>query len=68
MTTSPPPASEPDASTFHCPSDQVGLCAACHRKTHRYGRGGAPLCQWCAAPVMAKWGPNVRYTSTRGQQ
>lgn len=24
--------------------DRVGLCAACHRKTQRYGRGGSPLC------------------------
>ncbi|OUC79117.1 hypothetical protein CA983_43485 [Streptomyces swartbergensis] len=35
------------------------------RKTHKYGRGGCPLCQWCMAPAMEKWGPGVRYISTR---
>lgn len=35
------------------------------RKTHRYGSGGSPLCQWCLAQVQAKWGAAVRYVSTR---
>ncbi|MDL5205344.1 hypothetical protein QQS16_35815 [Streptomyces sp. ALI-76-A] len=26
-----------------------------------------PLCQWCMTPVREKWGPYVRYTSTRAQ-
>lgn len=61
----PPPITEPDPSALTCRGDHVGLCAGCQRKTHRYGSGGAPLCQWCAGPVMEKWGPSVRYTSTR---
>lgn len=65
MSTPPPPASEPDPSALTCPGDQVGLCAGCQRKTHRYGNGGCPLCQWCMAPVQEKWGTAVRYTSTR---
>nr|WP_079082839.1 hypothetical protein [Streptomyces antibioticus] len=65
MSTPPPPASEPDPSALTCRGDQVGLCAACQRKTHRYGSGGSPLCRWCMAPVQEKWGPAVRYTSTR---
>ncbi|MDC0771732.1 hypothetical protein [Streptomyces sp. HD] len=44
MTTPPPPLSEPDPSALICPGDQVGLCAGCQRKTHRYGSGGSPLC------------------------
>ncbi|RSN90113.1 hypothetical protein DMH26_28565 [Streptomyces sp. WAC 05379] len=65
MTASPPSISEPDPSALTCPGDQVGHCAGCQRKTHRYGRGGCPLCQWCLAPVMEKWGPNVRYDRTQ---
>lgn len=38
-------------STLTCPGDQVGPCATCQRKTHKYGRGGCPLCQWCMAPA-----------------
>ncbi|MFI9772715.1 DUF6233 domain-containing protein [Streptomyces sp. NPDC052415] len=41
--TPPPPISEPDPSALTCPGDRVGLCAACQRKTHRYGTGGSPL-------------------------
>ncbi|PWI06338.1 hypothetical protein DIZ27_33805 [Streptomyces sp. NWU339] len=33
-----------------------GWRATCRRRTHRYGRGGSPLCQWCTAPVQKKWG------------
>ncbi|MEU5583000.1 hypothetical protein ABZ791_35995 [Streptomyces huasconensis] len=65
MTTSAPAVSEPDPSALACPGEQVGPCAMCRRKTHKYGRGGAPLCQWCAAPVREQWGPNVRFVSTR---
>ncbi|MET9734489.1 hypothetical protein ABZZ79_28785 [Streptomyces sp. NPDC006458] len=65
MTTAPPPVNEPDPSALTCPGDQVGPCAACQRKTHKYGRGGTPLCQWCMEPALAKWGPNARYVSTR---
>lgn len=60
-----PPISEPDPSARVCPGDKVGLCAMCQRKTHKYGDGGFPLCQWCAVPVMAKWGPAVRFVNTR---
>ncbi|MEU9737183.1 hypothetical protein [Streptomyces sp. NPDC048002] len=65
MPTPPPPISEPDPSALTCPGDRVGLCAACQRKTHRYGTNGSPLCQWCMAPVQAKWGTTVRHTNTR---
>ncbi|ALV31389.1 hypothetical protein [Streptomyces sp. CdTB01] len=65
MTTPPPPVSEPDPSALTCPGDKVGPCAACQRKTHKYGSGGSPLCQWCMASAQEKWGPGVRYTSTR---
>ncbi|WP_284049096.1 hypothetical protein [Streptomyces sp. YS415] len=41
------------------------MCAACQRKTHRYGTGGSPLCQWCMALVQEKWGTTVRYNNTR---
>ncbi|MCX5328985.1 MULTISPECIES: hypothetical protein [unclassified Streptomyces] len=64
-TTPPPPASEPDPSALVCTGDRVGLCAGCHRKTHRYGSGGQPLCQWCMA-TAEQWDSRVRYTSTRG--
>ncbi|MXM67650.1 hypothetical protein GR925_30500 [Streptomyces sp. HUCO-GS316] len=67
MTTAVPPINEPDPSALICPRDQVGPCAVCGRKTHRYGRGGCPLCQWCAPPVMEQWGPDVHYISTRGK-
>ncbi|MFE9312855.1 hypothetical protein ACIQCF_26165 [Streptomyces sp. NPDC088353] len=49
MTTPVPSISEPDPSTAMCRGDQVGPCTTCHRKTHRYGSGGCPLCSWCAA-------------------
>jgi len=65
MTTPPPPISEPDPSALVCPGDKVGPCAICQRKTHKYGSGGSPLCQWCMAPVQQQWGPGVRHTSTR---
>lgn len=65
MSTPVPPNSEPDPSALTCPGDRVGLCANCQRKTHKYGSGGSPLCQWCMAPVQEKWGPGVRYVSTR---
>ncbi|MFJ7072124.1 hypothetical protein [Streptomyces sp. NPDC098781] len=65
MTTSPPPVTEPDPSALVCGGDRVGPCAVCHRKTHRYGRGGAPLCHWCMARAQAEWGPNVRYVGMR---
>lgn len=65
MTTPPPPVSEPDPSALTCPGDKVGPCAACQRKTHKYGSGGSPLCQWCMASAQEKWGTGVRYTSTR---
>jgi hypothetical protein len=66
MTTPVPPVTDPDPSAHTCSGDLVGPCAKCQRKTHKYGRGGCPLCQWCMAPVMAKWGPGVRYATTRG--
>lgn len=67
MTTPPPPVAELDPSALTCPGDQVGSCAGCQRRTHRYGHGGFPLCQWCAAAVRQKWGPGVRSVSNRGQ-
>ncbi|MEV0186086.1 hypothetical protein AB0I54_43600 [Streptomyces sp. NPDC050625] len=66
MKTTPPPLiTEPDPSALTCPTDRVGFCAGCQRKTHKYGSGGCPLCQWCMGPVMKQWGPAVRYISTR---
>lgn len=65
MTTPPPRITEPDPSALSCSGDQVGPCCACHRKTHRYGRGGTPLCQWCMAAAKEKWGPNVRMVSNQ---
>lgn len=41
MATPPPRITEPDPSALICAGDQVRPCCACHRKTHRYGRGGA---------------------------
>ncbi|MFE1444155.1 hypothetical protein [Streptomyces sp. NPDC058739] len=68
MTTPPPPpVNEPDPFALVCPGDQVGPCAACQRKTHKYGRGGTPLCRWCMAPALAKWGTNARYIDNRGR-
>ncbi|TQJ38011.1 hypothetical protein [Streptomyces sp. SLBN-115] len=61
----PPPIADPDPSAFVCLGSQVGPCATCQRKTHKYGHGGSPLCQWCMAPVLERWGPTVRHTSTR---
>ncbi|GGW87556.1 hypothetical protein GCM10010320_81260 [Streptomyces caelestis] len=57
MTTPVPPVTEPDPSALTCPGDQVGPCALCQHKTHKYVRGDCPLCQWCMAPAMEKWGP-----------
>ncbi|CAL9668162.1 hypothetical protein SUDANB2_07270 (plasmid) [Streptomyces sp. enrichment culture] len=65
MTTPAPPVTEPDPSVLTCPGDLIGPCATCQRKTHKYGRGGSPLCTWCMEPVQQKWGPGVRYVSTR---
>jgi hypothetical protein len=65
MTTTPPPVTEPDPSALTCPGDKAGPCATCQRKTHRYGTGGSPLCSWCMAAAQDKWGPGVRYNSTR---
>ncbi|GGW77866.1 hypothetical protein [Streptomyces galilaeus] len=41
--TPPPPVNEPDPSALVCLGSQVGPCAKCQRKTHKYGRGGSPL-------------------------
>ncbi|MBZ3904401.1 hypothetical protein [Streptomyces griseiscabiei] len=59
------PITEPDPSALVCPGDRVGLCSGCQRKTHKYGAGGAPLCQWCLSPVQDTWGAAVRYVNTR---
>ncbi|MFE7948189.1 hypothetical protein [Streptomyces sp. NPDC057426] len=40
-----------------CPPDQVGLCAKCHKPTHRYGFGGNPLCPVCREAVLAPQKP-----------
>ncbi|MET7684517.1 hypothetical protein [Streptomyces sp. NPDC005423] len=61
----PPPIREPDPSALTCPGDQIGGCANCQRKTHKYGSGGVPLCRWCMAAVQERWGPTVRQISTR---
>ncbi|MEU5335550.1 hypothetical protein ACFW91_33850 [Streptomyces asoensis] len=61
----PPPITEPDPSALTCLGSQAGPCAACQRTTHKYGHGGMPLCQWCAAPVLEQWGPHVRHLNTR---
>lgn len=66
MTTPVPPITEPDPSTMICPGSHVGLCAGCQQQTWRYGPGGLPRCSWCFADQKAKWGPGVRFTSTRG--
>ncbi|MCX5008571.1 hypothetical protein OHB05_39155 [Streptomyces sp. NBC_00638] len=58
----PPPVSEPDPSTFSCPGS---LGSGCQRRTHKYGNGGMPLCQWRLAPVQENWGSTVRFTSSR---
>ncbi|GGU03014.1 hypothetical protein GCM10010256_73870 [Streptomyces coeruleorubidus] len=58
--------SEPDPSALTCPGAQVGRAPhASARPTSEYGLGGCPLCQWCMAPAMEKWGPGVRYINTR---
>jgi hypothetical protein len=68
MSTVPPPISEPDPSTFACPSgDKIGPCGSCQRKTWKYGNGGSPLCQWCMDPVQQQWGTTVRHKNTRSQ-
>lgn len=33
----------------HCPPGEAGPCASCRQLTHRYGKGGNPLCQLCRA-------------------
>jgi predicted Fe-S protein YdhL (DUF1289 family) len=65
MATPTPPVTEPDPSVLVCSGDKIGPCAGCKRKTHRYGAGGSPLCQWCMALAQEKWGPGVRYNNTR---
>ncbi|MFI0827322.1 hypothetical protein ACH4Q7_23020 [Streptomyces roseolus] len=37
-----------------CPLDQVGLCARCQAKAHRYGHNGNPLCSPCLAAARAQ--------------
>ncbi|MFD9630027.1 hypothetical protein [Streptomyces violascens] len=34
-------------------SDQLGSCAICYTRIHRYGFGGNPLCASCFAKVDA---------------
>ncbi|MFJ6393961.1 hypothetical protein ACIQJT_41020 [Streptomyces sp. NPDC091972] len=63
--TTPPPITEPDPSALICPGDKIGPCAACQRKTHKYGSGGIPLCQWCMEAAKTAWGSTVRFVSTR---
>ncbi|WP_181803115.1 hypothetical protein [Streptomyces shenzhenensis] len=65
-TTPPPPLTEPDPSALKAPG-LTGPCAGCQRPTQRYGSGGCPLCQWCMAPVLERYGNGVRYVSTRLQ-
>jgi hypothetical protein len=55
------PPTEPDASARICPGDQIGPCAACHRPTHKYGRGArSPLCEYCDAKAVERWGRKLR--------
>ncbi|MFI8792579.1 hypothetical protein [Streptomyces sp. NPDC055105] len=49
MTTPQPAKGDP----LLCSSDQVGECALCHAKCHRYGPGGNPLCLSCLVDVEA---------------
>lgn len=56
-----PPIAEDDPSVAMCSGDQVGRCATCHRRTHRYGRGGNPLCSWCFAEQSMRWGSGVKH-------
>ncbi|CAL9539288.1 hypothetical protein SUDANB54_04199 [Streptomyces sp. enrichment culture] len=56
-----PPITEDDPSVSMCSGDHVGRCSQCHRRTHRYGRGGNPLCSWCFEARSAKWGSAVRH-------
>jgi hypothetical protein len=60
VATPPPPVTEPDPSARLAPG-LVGPCAGCQRPTHKYGHGGLPLCQWCMATVVARYGSGVRY-------
>ncbi|POX58836.1 hypothetical protein C3492_35475 [Streptomyces sp. Ru62] len=64
MTTEVPSAAEPDPSVLLCSSDLVGPCATCQRKTHKYGRGGLPLCQWCMGLARERWGSSMRFRTT----
>ncbi|MFJ8547147.1 hypothetical protein ACIRFH_35305 [Streptomyces sp. NPDC093586] len=44
-----------------CLGDQIGPCAACHRPTHKYGRGArSPLCEYCDAKAVERWGRTLR--------
>ncbi|MFE5894969.1 hypothetical protein ACFQ6E_39475 [Streptomyces sp. NPDC056462] len=65
MPTPATPVSEPDPSALIYIGDQAGLCAVCHRKTHRYGHGGCPLCQLVPRTGAGALGPSVRYVNTR---
>ncbi|PWI06566.1 hypothetical protein DIZ27_32930 [Streptomyces sp. NWU339] len=60
MTSLHPPVSEDDPSVATCSGEQVGMCATCQRRTHRYGRGGNPLCSYCRADLQQKWGTSVK--------
>ncbi|WP_413755083.1 hypothetical protein [Streptomyces sp. MMBL 11-3] len=66
-TTSPPPISEGDPSTFTASSSYVGPCSGCQRPTHKYGSGGLPLCGWCLNAARERWGTSVRFNNTRPQ-
>lgn len=64
MTTMPvtvPPIDVDDPSVALCSGEQVGRCATCHRRTHRYGHGGNPLCSYCFAEQSARWGAGVKH-------
>ncbi|MCG0068174.1 hypothetical protein L0F81_33755 [Streptomyces tricolor] len=63
--TTPSPVTEPDPSALVCPGEHVGPCATCQRKTHKYGRGGLPLCGWCFGRARERWGTGVRFAGTR---
>ncbi|MEU8764823.1 hypothetical protein [Streptomyces sp. NPDC048659] len=54
MTT--PAAAPRNLAAQMCPPEYLGRCAICQRDCHRYGSGGCPLCQTCAAtsPALQK--------------
>lgn len=61
MTTPVPPLTEPDKSAQFCPPSLIGPCSTCQRPTHKYGTGAlSPLCEYCDAKAMAKWGKPLR--------